>query len=146
MINYLLLQAAQATVQAVAAQPEPISASILIYAIGGAIVAIASLFAWIVKTSLPKILESFEKRTNSLDKMVEAFPATLERIDVRTVALTTAIDKLPDALIKGFAAVSNDIRNDVKNNQEEAKDQIITAIQDNRLEEIASKLEKCPKQ
>lgn len=144
-ISFFLAQTVQVTGSLPTANTtEPINWAVIIYGIGAAILAIGALLAWIIRSSLPKILESFEKRTNSLDKMVEVFPATLERIDVRTAALTAAIDKLPDALVKGFTSVSNDIRNDIKYNIDVAKDQIIKAVHDDRLEDIAKRISQCP--
>lgn len=104
---HLLLQAAQAA-QTV---PEPITASTLLYAIAAALVAIGGLLAWIIKTMVPKVLDTLEKRTD---------------------ALTRAVEVLPELV--------REIRNDIRSSVESAKDQIIEAVRNDKIENLAAQI------
>lgn len=67
--------------------------TILIGAIGTAILGLAGFITWIVKYLLPKVVEAWEKKD--------------ERFNVAVEKISTAVDKLPEIL----GSMNHDIRN-----------------------------------
>ena len=113
-LMHLFLQATQAV------QSEPFSSSAITY---GIIAAIGGFIAWAIKTTLPKVIDQFEKRTDALTLIVGQLPKAIE------------------SLGNLVTEVRNDIKSTLSKELDGMKGEIIGAVQDQKLKELADKVE-----
>lgn len=140
ILGYLFLQAAQIQSQVppivqpqfitMPTQSQPISSTVLLYAIGAVLLAVGGLISWLIREAaskmVPKLIETLEKRTDALTKAVEMLPEAIRSLGAKVDSVEKNIkDKI-------------DI---VESKVEEVKSDLIQSLHDKRMDQISSKLD-----
>lgn len=98
---------------------------VILSAIGSAIIAVGSLFAWGIKITLPKFLESFEERNKILFSIYQK--------------TSESFAKLPETILAFEKSMLN-VESRLTSEIDTAKDELLQAVYDTRFKDLADRI------
>lgn len=102
---------------------------IILCALGSCILSIGGLIAWVIKTVVPRVLDGFEKKNQSLTFFIEKTSLAVEKISESIASIEKSILGVEQRVI---------IKVD------EIKDEVIEEIRNDKLEKLAEKIDRGP--